>query len=191
MLDYSALRNNETSLSELTRALSREDLVRLTNESVDGVLRLVAECRDADVVFVPSDPDAYDGAAATADEVCLAWTLAHVVVHITASAEEAAAIAAEMARGVPDRGGRSRYEVPWRSIRTLAQCQERLEESRRMRLASLEMWPDPPHLDNSYLIWTGEKVNAIARYVTGLWHEADHLEQITNIVRQARVDRSP
>lgn len=191
MLDYSRLTRGETTLDELTEALGREDLARLTNESIDKVLRLVAECRDADVVFVPSDPDAYDGAAASADEVYLAWTLAHVIVHVTASAEEAAAIAAEMARGVPDRGGRSRYEVPWRSIRTLAQCQERLEESRRMRLASLEMWPDPPHLDSIYPIWTGEKVNAIARYVTGLWHEADHLEQLADIVRQARMDRSP
>jgi hypothetical protein len=188
MLDYSALTRNERTLSELTEGLGREDLARLTNESVDAVLQLMAECRDVDVVFVPSDPDAYDDAAANVDEVHVAWTLAHVVVHITASAEEAAAIAVEMARGVPDRGGRSRYEVPWRSIRTLTQCRKRLEESRHMRLASLEMWPDQPHLDNVYPIWTGEKVNAIARYVTGLWHEASHLNQIADIVHQARMD---
>jgi hypothetical protein len=45
-------------------------------------------------------------------ELALPWTLGHVIVHITASAEESAFLAAELARGVHRRTGRSRFEVP-------------------------------------------------------------------------------
>jgi hypothetical protein len=111
-------------------------------------------------------------------------TPGHVIVHTTASAEEAAAIAAELARGVAHHG-RSRYEVPWTQMRTVAGCRHRLEESRRMRLASLGMWPNPAHLENEYQAWTdGPQVNAVGRFVLGLMHEASHLGQIEDIVRQ-------
>ncbi len=117
------------------------------------------------------------------------WTVGHVVVHTTASAEESAAIAAELARGVAYHG-RSRYEVPWKDMRTLAGCRQRLEESRRMRLASLELWPDDPHLENKVEVWMeSPPVNAIGRFVLGLMHEQSHLEQIAEIVRQARAAR--
>ena len=52
---------------------------------------------------------------------------------------------ADLARGVAFHG-RSRSEVPWETVTTIAQCRARLEESRRMRLASLDMWPDQPYL---------------------------------------------
>ena len=111
------------------------------------MLGLIAECVDADVVLVPDDPEADDPWAATPEETNMSWTLGHVIVHTTASSEESAALAAEMARGVALHG-RSRYEVPWQEMRTIEGCRQRLEESRRMRLASLEMWPDDPHLEN-------------------------------------------
>jgi hypothetical protein len=103
------------------------------------------------------------------------WTLGHLIVHVTASAEEAAAIAAELARGVPHRGGRSRSEVHWTTVTTVEQCRQRLEESRRMRLASLGMWPDQPDLSNTYLPPRegAEPVNAVIRFVNGLRHDAD------------------
>jgi hypothetical protein len=109
-----------------------------------------------------------------------------VIVHTTASAEEAAFLAAEMARGVQPHG-RSRYETPWEMVTTIAQCRQRLQESRRMRLASLEMWPDEPHLENVYEAWPGgPPVNVLGRFVLGLRHDSDHLDHIAKIVHQAQ-----
>src|SRR5262249_22367636 len=117
--------------------------------------------------------------------------LGHLIVHVTASSEEAAAIAAELARGVPHRGGRSRSEVHWTTVTTLAQCRERLEESRRMRLASLEMWPANPHLDNTYIPReVMPPLHAVIRFVNGLSHDDSHLAQISEVVQQARAARS-
>lgn len=83
--------------------------------------------------------------------------------------------------------GCSRYELPWQTVKTIEACRRRLEESRWMRLASLEMWPDEPHLENSCEIWPDRPpVNAIGRFVLGLMHEESHLGQIADIVRQAR-----
>lgn len=185
MLDFSLVNHGEMTQSQLVAELEREDLVRLTNEMIDTMLELIANCTDADAIFVPEDPDANDPYASDKADVDLAWTLAHVIVHTTASSEEAGAIAAELARGVRHRRLRSRSEVPWQSITTIEQCRYRLEESRRMRLASLEMWPDEPYLENTYKDWRGETGNAIHRFVSGLRHDDSHLEQIAKIVRQA------
>jgi len=114
------------------------------------------------------------------------WTLGHVIVHSTASAEEAAFLAAEMARGVHYEPRRSRAEVHWTTVKTIAACRARLEESRRMRLASLDMWPDLPHMDNTYVSpQTGAVITPIMRFVTGLSHDDAHLGQIADIIRQA------
>jgi len=175
---------------ELVAGLTRDDLGNLTNEMVNTMLDLIADCIDADVTFVPQDPTANDPHAATEAEVKMAWTLGHVIVHTTASAEESAALAAEMARGVPPHG-RSRYETPWQTVTTLAQCRQRLEESRRMRLTSLDMWPDEPHLGDLYEAWpSGPQVNAMGRFVFGLMHDNDHLDHIAEIVHQAQAART-
>jgi hypothetical protein len=117
------------------------------------------------------------------------WTLGHVIVHVTASAEESAALAAELARGV-EYHGRSRSEVPWRTVTTIEECRARLEESRRMRLASLQMWPDKPHLENTYVTRAGRPpINAVNRFLRGLWHDEAHLGQIERLVRDAREAR--
>jgi hypothetical protein len=188
MLNFQTVRNKEMTFAELVAGLTIDDLRELTNELADTMLRLIEGCTDADVVFEPVDPGADDPFAATPEEVHMAWTLGHVIVHTTASAEESAAVAAELARGVEYRG-RSRYEVPWPEMRTSAGCRQRLEESRRMGLSSLEMWPAAPHLDNAYEIWPDRpKVNAIGRYVLGLMHAEDHWGQIREIVRQARAE---
>ena len=155
-----------------------------------GELDLVFCGGKAVVTFVPVDENANDRFAATEDEVKLAWTLGHVVAHTTASAEEAAFLAAELARGVPPHG-RSRYETPWQTVTTIDQCRRRLEESRRMRLSSLELWPDVPRLDNICEAWpAGPRVNAIGRFVLGLAHDSDHIGQIAEIARQARAARA-
>jgi hypothetical protein len=189
MLNFEAVRKNQITYAELVAGLTRDDLSALTNEMVDTMLGLIADCVDADVTFVPMDPDADDPFAATEEEVHLAWNLGHVIVHTTASAEESAALAAELARGVENHG-RSRYETPWQRVTTLAQCRQRLEESRRMRLASLAMWPDAPQLDNLYEPWTGApQVDATGRFVLGLMHDDSHLDHMADIVRQAQAAR--
>ena len=191
MLDFTPVQKKGMSLRQFTSKLTSDDLRALTNEMIDQVQNRIADCVDADVTFVPSDPKANDTFAGSEDEVRLAWTLGHVIVHITASSEEAAAIASELARGVPFRGGRSRSEVPWGTVTTIAQCRHRLEESRRMRLASLDMWPDEPDLSNSYQPNPqSESRNAIIRFVMGLQHDDSHLGQIAEIVRQAKGART-
>ena len=189
MLNFRAVRDREIALVELVADLTRDHLRDLTDEMVDTMLSLIATCVDVDVTFEPMDPEAYDSFAATPEEVNLAWNLGHVIVHTTASAEESAAIAAELARGV-EFHGRSRYEVPWEEMKTIEGCRRRLEESRRMRLASLEMWPQEAHLENAYQAWSdGPMVNAVGRFVLGLMHDESHLGQIEEIVRQAQVAR--
>lgn len=187
MLNFKALKDKTITLNELVADLTPDDLRHLTNEMIETMQNLISNCTDADVTFEPDDPAAYDSFAENPDEINLAWTLGHVVVHTTASAEESAALAAELARGV-EFHGRSRYEVPWRNITTIEQCRRRLNESRRMRLASLDMWPQQPHLDNTYKSSAGQ-INAVGRFVLGLKHDYDHLEQIANIVDQARLAR--
>ena len=123
MLDFSQYHTNKTAISQLVENLQIGDLNKLTNQMINEMFSLIADCDDADAVFVPEDSDAHDPAAATQEELKMPWTLGHVIVHVTASSEEAAAIAAELARGVPHRGGRSRSEVPWQSIGTIDDCQ--------------------------------------------------------------------
>ena len=190
LLDFKAVIDKEIGIQEFADKLNVDDLRKATNAYVDKVLALIADCTDADVIFVPEDTEANDTYADSEDVVDLAWTLGHVIVHITATTEEAAALAAEMARGVPNHG-RSRSEVPWETVKTVAQCRHRLEESRRMRLASLDMWPDEPYLDNTYQPYpSAGSINAVGRFVFGLYHDWDHLDQISEVVSQAVAARS-
>lgn len=193
MLDFAAVRRKETTIAELVKDLTPADLGRLTNAMLDLQLSLLAECQDADITFVPVDPEAHDAAAATAEAADLPWTLGHVIAHVTASAEEAAFLSAELARGVPvpDKH-RSRYETPWETVTTVAHCRARLEESRRMRLACLEVWPAQPHLANTqFLSEASPRVNPLERFARGLSHDDAHLGQIREIARQARAARGP
>lgn len=185
MLDFSAIKNGSASFADLAAKLTKADLYKLTDEMIDTMQAIVADAIDADVVFVPRDPNA-DDPFGKPEEKELAWTLGHVVVHATASSEESAALALTLARGIPVEG-RSRYEVPWESVTTAAQIHQRLEESRRMRKAMLDAWPDEPHLDVTYTPFPrAGALNAIGRFILGLYHDADHLDQLREIMRQAR-----
>ncbi len=191
MIDFSVVRRGEKTLGELAEGLRVEDLHALTDEMIDRELEIIADAVDADVVFQPVDPQAKDTFAATEAEVNMPWTLGHVIVHATASSEEAAAQASSLARGVQV-NGRSRYEVPWLTIHTMAQVRARLEESRRMRHALLDSWPDAPHLEVTYTAgYPGAKpVNALGRFISGLSHDDSHLEQLREVMRQAKAARS-
>jgi len=141
-------------------------------------------------VFTPTDPTANDTFASNTAEVGIAWALGHLIVHTTASAEESAFLAAEMARGVENHG-RSRYETPWDGVTTIEECQQRLEESRQLRQATLAMWPAQPHLEIAYRPWpSAPEINAVGRFILGLSHDDSHLGQLEDIVRQARVART-
>ena len=190
MLDFTPLRDKTTTLDAMVADLTVDDLRNLTNEMIDAMLGAIADCTDEDVTFVPHDPNAHDAYATDKSEEGISWTMGHVVVHATASSEEAAAIAAELARGV-ERDGRSRAETDWKTVTTIAQCRQRLEESRRMRLASLDMWPDEPNLElfQPYGFIEGP-VNAKARFVMGLTHDTPHLAQIKDAVAQSKAARS-
>jgi hypothetical protein len=175
----------QAQTQDATYTLRPEELRALTSEGIDLALKLVRNCIDEDVTFIPNDPHAHDDAAGEG-EASIAWTLGHIIAHMTATGEEHTAIAAELARGV-EYHGRSRYEVPWRTISTVAQCRARLEESRRMRLASLSAWPDAPHLDNIHLAWEdGPLYGPVQHVLLGLRHDAAHLGQIRDVVQQAR-----
>ena len=192
MLNFMPVRQKELTWAELTAGLTVDDLRDLTNEMVDTMLDLIADCTDEDVTLAPDDPTAHDMYAVNQDEVNMSWTLGHVIVHTTASAEESATLAAELARGVAVQPRRSRSERPWRTITTIAQCRQRLEESRRMRLASLDMWPDEPYLNNFYQAREGGvELTAVIRFVLGLSHDDSHLGQIQEIVRQAQAAMEP
>ena len=189
MLDFGPVHRKEKTSQELAAGLTREDLARLTEEMCDLQLEAIRDAVDEDIVFVPDDPDANDTFAAKREDVGLSWTLGHVVVHTTASSEESAALALTLARGLPV-DGRSRHEVGWEGVHIAAQIRERIEESRQMRLAMLAAWPDEPHLDNFYSPYEGRPpINALGRFVSGLSHDASHLEQIRKIMVEARSRR--
>lgn len=187
MLDFTPIKNHIQSFADFSRNLTKTDLQTYTNEMLDTVLDIIDHATDADVVFVPLDPQAKD-TFGKPEEAELAWTLGHVVVHATASSEEAAALSSSLARGIAVEG-RSRYETPWRTVTMVAQLHQRLQESRRIRLAFLETWPDEPHMDLIQNLPFGQ-FNAISRFLMGLFHEDSHLEQLREIMRQARAARS-
>ena len=172
-----------------TDPVTTEDLRRLTNTVFDSARRLLRRCTDFDVTFVPLDPLADDPYAEAEHEMNVGWTLSHIIAHVTATAEESAALAAELARGVAYHG-RSRNELPWESMKTVGQCKERIDECRRLCLASLGMWPAQPDLTNTYIPWEdAAPMGATARYLLGLRHGEAHLVQMRDAVAQARVER--
>jgi len=185
MLDFTAVKNKSMSITDMTRTLTKADLQALTNEMIDTMQEIISDAIDADVTFVPQDPGAKD-TFGVPEEADLAWTLGHVVVHATASSEEAAALALTLARGLQVEG-RSRYETPWRTVTIIAQVRQRLEESRRMRLAMLDAWPDEAHLDVTYSPFPRlDPLNAVSRFIMGLYHDDAHLDQLREIMRQGR-----
>ena len=189
LLDFTLVKNRTITFSDMARDLTVTDLRNLTNEMIDTMLTIITDATDEDVVIVPLDPKA-DDPFGVPEERNLVWTLGHVAVHTTASSEESAALALTLARGlIPE--GRSRYEVPWRTVQTIDQVHHRFEESRRMRLSMLDAWPDEPHLEVTYAPSPRfGSYDAISRFLMGLYHDDDHLGQLREIMSQAREARS-
>lgn len=196
IIDFSPVRNGEVRFDVFAQQFTKEDLRAATNASIDLLLDIIKDADDAQIVFIPHDPLA-DDPHASPEERHLGWSLAHLIVHVTASAEEGAAVSSILARGIPyPRDPRLRYETHWRTITTKAQAVQRLEESRRIRLAYLDAWPDEPHLDvlrevsDGYRERMGEQ-NAKAAFLGGLRHESNHYDQFRDVAQQAREANRP
>ena len=190
-IDFSPIRNGTVKLGEYSRQFQVEDLRDTTNASIDYLLNIIRDASDAEINFIPYDPEA-DDPFALPEEQFIGWSLGHLVSHVTASSEESAAIASILARGVPySREPRLRYETAWRDMNTRAKAIQRLEESRRMRLGYLSAFPDTPHLENLREISERARerygfLNAISQYLSGLLHETGHYTQFQETARQAR-----
>ncbi len=186
LIDFRAVRAGELELADLGRSFGPAELGAATRALMAALRTELADAQDADVTFEPEDREAADTFALDPAEVSLPWTLGHVIVHLTASAEETAFLAAELARGVEPHG-RSRREVPWPTITTIAACRQRLAESERMILATLAVWPDEPNLELAFTTSKGSVRNAPARFLGGLMHADEHLGQVAGILDQARM----
>ncbi|NUQ36940.1 MAG: DinB family protein [Caldilineales bacterium] len=165
------------------QGIDRAHLIAFTHDIIDTQLALLSGLPDAAVPFAPEDPDADDPFATEAGEQHVGWTLGHIIAHVTASSEECCAHAAALARGVTP-CGRDRYETPWQEVDAVAAARQRLQESRRIRLAYLDAWPDRPHLETTYTPY-GAPQNCITRVLAGLFHEEGHLDQMREAIRQA------
>lgn len=195
MIDFSPMRDGETSYLEYAEQenITAADLKQYSDESIDFLLSLADGLNDADIVFNPEDPEAHDPFAVEGEE-SIGWTFGHLIAHVTASSEEGAALSSLLARGIAA-SERPRYETPWREIATVAQARQRLEESRRMRNAYLETWPDVPFLDicraiSERFVARFGNMNAPAAFLFGLSHEVGHYDQIKDVRRQALAARA-
>lgn len=176
--NFAAVREGRTSYADLTRDLTPADLPNLLGELYDTIESIVGDATDQAVTFVPRDPH-------LEDETKEAYTLGHVIVHLTAGCEETSMLGLTLARGVPVEG-RSRYETPWETMKTAAQLRQRLVESRRMCLSMRGAWPDEPHLDLTHtIIPQFGPLTAVGVTLMGPFHADNHLEQLRETMRQA------
>ncbi len=181
-IDFTPINTNQMKMLEFSQQFAIADLATATQESIDIIHDLIKDLNDEQAVFIANDVEA-DGE--------IGWNVAHIVVHATATAEEAAAVSSIVARGIlyPFEP-RLRYETDWQTVTTIAHCLQRLDESLRMRLGYLHGWPDTPQL-NIYrglpepMIERFGQLNATATFLLGLWHEQRHFDQLREIVRQA------
>jgi hypothetical protein len=190
MIDFAAILSQPEHASEAAAHVTLDDLREAANSYLDTVRELVHDFDDAQLVFAPRDLNANDTYAKTEAEVYMGWSLAHLVLHVTASLEEGAAISSLLARGVPTEG-RFRYEPDWRDVTTRDQVLRRIEECRRMCMAYLDTWPDEPHLDNYRKFaptsrLANAKYNAIVSFLSSLSHLSGHLNQFKDVAEQAR-----
>lgn len=187
-VDFTPVSDGTMKLQDFAKQFTRADLRRVSDESLDLIRSFIAGLGDAQVTLDPVDPEAHDSFAIEGEEN-IGWSLAHLVAHVTASSEEGAAYSSLLARGVPAEE-RPRYETPWRDLRTVDQCLQRIEESRRIRNAYLETWPDKPLLQVNRVIPDRYRerfgdMNASAAFLFGLMHEVGHYDQFRDVHAQA------
>lgn len=190
LIDFSAVDNHEKTMLQFGNDITVATMRAATNESIDTLLKIVSGLTDEQATFLPLDPEADDPHAKPGEEK-IGWSIAHLVVHVTSSSEEWATYSGILARGIAyPAEPRLRYETEWTTVKTTAHCIQRLEESRRLRLACLDMWPDQPNreilreLSPRFTERFGQ-LNAAACFLFGLKHELGHYAQFREVVRQA------
>jgi DinB superfamily len=189
MIDFSALSGVMTL--EFSNQYTASDLRATIIANLEALAALVEKLPEAHVMFEPPDEGADDPYAVDAADRTIGWSLAHLVLHVTASLEEGVSISSMLARGVElEPGTRYRYEPDWRMVTTKAEVLQRLAESRRMCLAYLDTWPAQPHLDNLRKMaentsYSHAKVNAVGAALGGLRHWHSHLAQFQRVAEQA------
>ena len=178
-LNFEAFRSGKASYADTVRDVTHTDLYQATDDLFDTIESIITGVTDMGTTFVPHDPDLKD----PNEE---AYTLGHVIVHLTATLEEASSVGSVLARGISFEG-RLRNEVPWQTIRTAQQVHARLRESRRMCKAYLDAWPDAPHLDVTIMrIPSFGPMNAVGMHALGILHGGGHIEQLREIMRQSQ-----
>ncbi len=191
LLDFTRVDNHEINLLEFSKHFTVDDLRAATNESIDTLLKIVQGLNDSQVAFLPVDLDADDPDAKPGEEK-IGWSIAHLVVHVTASSEEWATYSGLLARGLAyPAEPRLRHETEWKTVTTTAQCIQRLEESRRMRLGYLDVWPDNPDLEtvrglSERFVERLGQFNAPTCFLFGLKHEVGHYAQFRDVASQAK-----
>ncbi len=187
LINFQPVYNKEKTLGDLASQYSNADLHAALNSYVDFTIQIINSVSDEQALYIPPDPDANDPYATTEAEHHVGWSLVHLVMHVTASAEEAAAFSSILARGIAI-GGRLRSERDWRQVTTCAEAVARLEECRRMCLAYLGTWPDQPDLTTVRIMpenMSWMKPNAPIQFLAGLMHWQAHVEQFQQVAEHA------
>jgi len=192
----------KTSYADVVRQVRPADLRMKTEQFFDTVQSILASATDVAIQLVPRDPHVSEepetameilaakegkwNPKTTPEEGKLGWTISKVVAHVTAILEDGMACAAMLARGVRLEQ-RLMYEVPSESMITAEQVRVRVRESRRICLALLDAWPDQPHLETTVIrIPEIGPLNAVGIAMSGLFHGPMHLDQMREILRQAK-----
>lgn len=190
-IDFTPVNERTAKLMEWSKDFTLDDLRESANHSIDFMLDLIADLTDADVTFIPHDPEANDPYA-PAELQNIGWSIGHLVLHVTASTEEYTSTAAVLARGVNfPKEPRLRYEADWQTAaQTVEECRQRLLESKRMRNAALDSFPDQPHTDTRWerserFIEIFGELDYKGAYLMGLAHEYGHHAQLQEAKRQA------
>jgi len=190
-INFTPVQNREVKLIDWSAQFSLDDIREAVNLGTDFMLDILNDLTDADVTFIPFDAEASDPHA-PAELQNIGWSIGHLVLHVTASSEEYASIAAVLARGInfpPEM--RLRYEADWQvANQTVAECRQRVLESQRMRNAYLDSFPDQPSADSRWersakFIEIFGEMNAKAAYLMGLGHEYGHHAQFIEVKTQA------
>src|SRR5437763_16348294 len=90
-IDFTPINNNQMKMLEFSKEFAVADLEATTNSNLDAMLALVKDLSDAQIMFIAKDVEADDNTG---------WNIAHLLVHTTATAEEAAAVSSVLARGI-------------------------------------------------------------------------------------------
>ncbi|MBK9123267.1 MAG: DinB family protein [Chloroflexi bacterium] len=189
VIDFTPLRERKLKAGEFSAHYTLADIRETAVAGIAFMRELIADLDDADVTFDPVDPEANDPYARAGEEH-IGWSIAHLIVHVTASTEEGAALTSVLARGISyPNEVRLRYETDWRTVTKKSQLEQRLDESLRMRLAFLDSMPDKPLLatvkrSDRFVELFGE-TDYKATYIFSLMHEFGHHAQMLEVKRQA------